>query len=87
MCMDNLLYSTDTLDKAQTISSESISLFSSRGFTLVKWTANKPAKPVLASQSEYKLAPLVRTTDLQADNEPLPNLKAIECLWDAEQDT
>ena len=87
MYMDNLLYSSDTLDKVQTIFSESISLFLSREFTLVKWTANKPAKPVLASQSEDKLAPLVKTTDFQADNEPLPNLKAIECLWDAEQDT
>ena len=87
MYMDDLLYSTDTLDKAQTISSESISLFLSRGFALVKWTANKPAKPVLASMSEDKLAPLVRTIDLQADNEPLPNLKAIGCLWDAEKDT
>ena len=54
---------------------------------MVKWTANKPAKPVLASMSEDKLAPLVRTIDLQADNEPLPNLKAIGCLWDAEKDT
>ena len=68
MCMDDLLYSTDTLDKVQTISSESISLFLSRGIALVKWTANKPAKPVLASMSENKLAPLVRTIDLQADN-------------------
>ena len=53
----------------------------------MKWRANKPANPVLASMSEDKLAPLVRTIDLQADNEPLPSLKAIGCLWDAEKDT
>ena len=83
--MDDLLYRADTLEKGQTVASESIKLFSCRGFKLVKWTANKAAKPVLAALGQDQLAPLVRVIDLMTED-PLPPTKAIGCLWDAELD-
>jgi len=86
MYMDDLLYSTDTLERAQTIAFELIDLFSSRGFQLVKWTANTHVKPVLVQMSEDKLAPSIKSVDLISGDEPLPNLKAVGCIWDAEQD-
>ena len=86
MYMDDLLYSTDTLDDAQSIAFELTDLFASRGFQLVKWTANRPATAALALMSEEKLAPSIRTIDLNSGHETLPNFKAVGCIWNAEQD-
>ena len=87
MYMDDLLVSTDTLEEAETIATESINLLASRGFQLVKWTANQAAKSVLANVDKNKLASSVRTIDLKKDEDPLPQFKAVGCIWNGEQDT
>ena len=86
MYMDDLLFSTDTLDKARLVASESVRLLASRGFKLVKWTACRKAVPVIAEMEEAVLAPSIRTLDLKTE-EPLPDLKAMGCTWNAEEDT
>ena len=80
MYMHDLLFSVNTLREAQSISIELNGLFASRGFQLVKWTANRPAKPVLVQMSEDKLAPSIRTIDLMSGDDPLPHLKAVGCI-------
>ena len=52
---------------------------------MVKWTANKAAKPVLAALGQDQLAPPIRVIDLMTED-PLPPTKVIGCLWDAELD-
>ena len=84
--MNDLLFSTDTLDKARLVASESVRLLASRGFKLVKWTACQKAVPVIAEMEEAVLAPSIRTLDLKTE-EPLPDLKAMGCTWNAEEDT
>ena len=86
MYMDDLLFSTDTLDKARLVASESVRLLASRGFKLVKWTACRKVAPVIAEMEEAVLAPSIRTLDLKTE-EPLPDLKAMGCTWNAEEDT
>ena len=71
MYMDDLLVSTDSFEEAETVTAESIKLFKSRGFQLVKWSANKDTKPVLATVAEDQLALSIRAMDLAKD-EPLP---------------
>ena len=61
MYMDDLLYSTDTLEQAQLIAKEAIQLLVGRGFDLVKWSANNHAKSILSELDEGKLAPSIRT--------------------------
>ena len=87
MYMDDLLVSTDTLEKAKIVATESINLLASRSFQLVKWTANQVAKSVLANVDKDKLASSVRTIDLKKDEDPLPQFKAVGCIWNGEQDT
>ena len=41
MYVDDLLFSTQTLEETRTVALESIELLASRGFQLVKWTSNK----------------------------------------------
>ena len=86
MYMDDFLVSSDTLEDEEVIASESINLFKSGGFQLVKWSANKAAKSVIAELDEGNLAPVIRTIDLTKDD-PLPNFKAVGCIWDAEHDS
>ena len=81
MYMDDLLVSTDTLEKAEIVATESINLLASRGFQLVKWTANQAAKSVLANVDKDKLASSVRTIDLKKDEDPLPQFKAVGCIY------
>ena len=64
MYMDDLLFSSHSIEEAQLIADESIKLFDSRGFKLVKWSACRTAKPVIAKMNEDLLAPAVRTLDL-----------------------
>ena len=87
MYMDDLLVSTDTLEEAETVATESINLLASRGFQLVKWTANQAAKSVLANVDTNKLASSVRTIDLKKDEDLLPQFKAVGCIWNGELDT
>ena len=84
--MDGLLYNTDNLDAAQIVAQESVQLLASRGFKLVKWTACKKAKSIIPEMDENNLAPLIRTVDLKTE-EPLPDFKAVGCIWNAEEDT
>ena len=65
MYMEDLLFSTDTLDKARLMASESVRLLASRGFKLVKWTACRKAVPVITEMDEAVLAPSIRTLDLK----------------------
>jgi len=84
--MDDLLFSTDTLNDAQVIAKESVELLASKGFKLVKWTACKNATSVIAKMDESNLAPSIRTLDLKTEDS-LPDLKAVSCIWNAEEDT
>ena len=86
MYMDDLLFSTHTLEEARTVALESIELLASRGFQLVKWTSNKQAKSALTEISKDKLAASIRTINLQTEADTLPEFKAVGCVWDAEQD-
>ena len=51
----------------------------------MKWSANEDSKSILVNIGENKLASSIRTVDLTKD-EPLPDFKAVGCLWDAEKD-
>ena len=85
MYMDDMLFSRDTQDEAQLVAKEAVELLDSRGFELVKWTACKKAKAIIAEMDEDNLAPPIRTLDLKTE-EPLPDLKAVGCVWNAEDD-
>ena len=86
MYMDDLLYSTDILEQAQLIAKEAIELLASRGFDLVKWCANSHAKSILSELDERKLAPSIRTLNVKTDDQPLPDFKAVGCVWNAKDD-
>ena len=47
-CMDDVLFSSDSLSELETMSRESIELFKSQGFKLRKWVANSSAKSILS---------------------------------------
>ena len=83
--MDDMLFSRDILDAAQLAAKEAVELSDSQGFELVKWTACKNAKAIIAKMDKNNLAPPIRTLDLKT-KEPLPDLKAIGCIWNAEVD-
>ena len=85
MYMDDMLFSRGTLDEAQLVAKEAVELLDSRGFELVKWTACKKAKAIIAEMDEDNLAPPMRTLDLKTE-EPLPDLKAVGFIWNAEDD-
>ena len=61
--MDDLMFSVDSLDEAKIIANEAIDLFDSRGFKLVKWSANKNAVPVLAKfeKEVWRIEPRSKT--------------------------
>ena len=85
MYMDDILFSRNTLDEAQFVAKEAVKLLDSRGFELVKWTACKKAKAIIAEMEEDNLAPSTRTLDLRTE-EPLPDLKAVGFIRKAEDD-
>ena len=60
MHVDNFIFSMDSFDDVQLIASEAIVLFRSRGFELVKRSANKESMNVLDSKL---LAPSIRKVD------------------------
>ena len=76
------MFSVDSLDEAKIIANEAIDLFDSRGFKLVKWSANKNAVPVLAKFEKEVLISDIRELDLSIeDDNDLPETKALGCVW------
>ena len=65
MHMNDLIFSMDTSEEAQTVATSQIDLLSICNFQLVKWTVNKFSKSVLATVAKDKLASSVRTIDLK----------------------
>ena len=85
--MDDLIYSADTLEEARKVAFESIDLFKSSGFNLVKWSSNKQTMSILSDMSTELLAPGVRELNLEVDdNVVLPSAKTLGCVWDTELD-
>jgi len=81
MYMDDFIYSVNDLSDAKKIANESIDLFKSRGFNLVKWSANKQALSVLNEIDAKLLSPAIRELDLEfSDNVVLPASKALGCV-------
>ena len=67
--MDHLIFSVDSLDEAKTIAHEAIELFDSRGFKLVKWSANRDSVPILAELDIEILVSNMRELDLSLETE------------------
>ena len=86
MYINHLLFSSHSIEEAQLIAVESVKQFESRGFKLVKWSSCRIAKPVNAKLNENLLAPAVRTLGLKTEQKPLPDFKAVGCIWNAEED-
>ena len=85
--MDDLIFSVDNLDEAKTIAHEAIELFDSRGFKLVKWSANRDSVPILAELDKETLVSNMRELDLSLDNgNDLPDAKAVGCVWETGED-
>ena len=69
--MDKLLLVSDSIDDLKRISSESASLFESRGFKLRKWIADGSSKTVLSGIPKCDLGSNIREIDLSV--EPMPD--------------
>ena len=81
--MDDLMFSVDSLDEAKIIANEAIDLFDSRGFKLVKWSANKNAVPVLAKFEKEVLISGMRELDLSIEHDnDLFETKALGYVWE-----
>ena len=80
--MDDLIFSVDSLESAQTITNEAVSLFKSRGFKLVKWSANRDTMSVLSSLGPELLSASIRKIDLCGEELALPSAKTLGCVWD-----
>ena len=52
---DDVIFSVDSLDDAKTIAHEAIELFGSRGFKLVKWSANRDSVPIRPTLKDFCL--------------------------------
>ena len=55
--VDDFIFSADSFDDAQPIANEAIALFRSRGFELVKWSANNESMNVSVGMDSELLAP------------------------------
>ena len=86
MYMDDLIFSVDSLESAQTITNEAVSLFKSRGFKLVKWRANRDTMSVLSSLGPELLSASIRELDLCGEELALPSAKTLGCVWDPDSD-
>ena len=76
--MDDLMFRVNSLDEAKIIANEAIDLFDSRGFKLVKWSANKNAVPVLAKFEKEVFISGMRELDLSIEHDnDLPETKAL----------
>ena len=81
--MDDLMFSVDSLNEAKIIANEAIDLFDSRGFKLVKWSANKNAIPVLTKFEKDVLISGMRELDLSLEHDnDLPETKPLGCVWE-----
>ena len=65
MYVDDFILSADSFDDAQLIANEAIALFRSRGFELVKRSANKESVNVLVGMDSELLAPSIREVHLE----------------------
>ena len=86
MYMDDLIFSVDSLESAQTITNEAVSLFKSRRFKLVKWSANRDTMSVLSSLGPELLSASIRELDLCGEELALPFAKTLGCVWDPDSD-
>ena len=86
MYMDDLIFSVDSLESAQTITNEAVNLFKSRGFKLVKWSANRDTMSVLSSLGPELLSASIRELDLCGEELALPSAKTLGCVWDPDSD-
>ena len=84
--MDDVIFAVDSLEEAKTIAHEAIALFDSRGFKLVKWSANRDAVPVLAGLDNEVLVSGMRNLDLSVESVELPTTKALGCVWEPGED-
>ena len=84
--MDDLIFSVDNLERAQTITNEVVSLFKSRGFKLVKWSANRDTMSVLSSLGPELLSASIQELDLCSEELALPSAKTLGCVWDPDSD-
>ena len=79
--MDDLMFSVDSLDEEKIIINEAIDLFDSRGFKLVKWSANKNAVSVFAKFKKEVLISGMRELDLSLEHDnDLLETKALGCV-------
>ena len=86
MYVDDFIFSADSFDDAQLIANEAIVLFRSRGFELVKWSANKESMNVLVGMDSELLAPSIREVDLETNSVAMPLAKTLGCVWVTESD-
>ena len=86
MYMDDLIFSVDSLESAQTITNEAVSLFKSRGFKLVKWSTNRDTMSVLSSLGPELLSASIKELDLCGEELALPSAKTLGCVWDPDSD-
>ena len=82
--MDGLLLSSDLLEDLETISRESVLLFQSRGYKLLKWVSNSDSKLVLTGIPKSDLGLNIREIDL--GSQPMPDFKALGLVWGVEND-
>ena len=65
--MDKFIFAMDSLATAESIVNESFALFKSRGFDLIKWSANGEALSVLAKLNVNSLASSFRDLNRKDD--------------------
>ena len=79
--MDDLIFSLDDLNFAQSVVKESLELLSSRKFSLVKWSSNHDAVVVLSKIDKEKLCSDIRDIDLSVQHpEELPFANILGCI-------
>ena len=86
MYVDDFIFSADSFNDAQLIANEAIALFHSRGFELVKWSANKESVNVLVGVESELLAPSIREVDLETNNVTMLSAKTLGWVWVTESD-
>ena len=86
MYVDNFIFSADSFDDVQLIANEAIALFRSRGFELLKWSANEEPVNVLVGMDSELLAPSIREVDLEMNSVAMRSAKTLGCVWVTESD-
>ena len=77
----------DSLDEARVIAEKAVELFESRGFKLVKWSANRESLSVLADFDKETFVSGLRELDLSREHgNELPDTKALGCVWETGED-